>query len=371
MANLLPDNATIFYQFISKHPETTRISKSQNRKKNPLLSRIAEKGPYYTPFDQYLLRVPSAIRAGKELIHKFKPEFILVNADPWSGLIAGHYLSKWANIPWIADLRDPWSLHAYKMALRPLPVKYLIKYFESVFFHSAAQVILNTRMCCSAYQEKYQASPGKSRFTWIRNAFDPECYTTPRNNHETNCFSLHYFGSFRIYQDSGPLFSIFKQFVTKHRLGPDMAELVLYGDSRNEETKLLQTMDLAPYVKYHNTVNLAGILNTLIRASVLVLIEGPNKQLQLPAKLYDYLATRKPILALTDNPELAEIISTTRSGVTAAYHDTGDALCKLEQLYFERDRPWHFNDSEITRYSVEYQIREFVRLFDKVSMFHS
>lgn len=368
MVKLLPENSTAFYQFTSAIPKTSSEVKPLKSKTNSFLKKLANKGPYYTPFDQHLSQVPAAIRAGKKLIMEYRPDFILVNADPWSGLLVGHLLSKWANIPWVADLRDPWSLHAFKMALRPWPIKKLINYFESVFFHSASMVILNTRTCCAAYQDKYRASLDKSRFTCIRNAFDPECYEKPDNNYARSVFSLHYFGSFRIYQDSGPLFELFRQFVLKHQLNPVEAELVLYGESRDEERELLQSLNIMPYIRYHNSVNLGNTLISLSQASVLVLVEGPNKRMQLPAKLYDYLAARKPVLALTDNTELAEIINTTRSGVVASYLDTDDALCKLEQLYFERSRPWHFNDAEITHYSVDYQIKEFVRIFDEIKM---
>lgn len=371
MMKILPDNTAVFYQFASSARKISSAVTPRTSKKNSLVKKIMVRGPYYTPFDQYLSQVPAAIRAGKKLIREYKPELILVNADPWSGLIVGYFLSKWANIPWIADLRDPWSLHAFKMALRPWPVRNLVRYFESIFFHSAALVVLNTRKCCSAYQEKYKTSLDKSRFTYIRNAFDPGCYDTPDNNHTESIFSLHYFGSFRIYQDSGPLFELFKQFVLKHQLNPGETELVLYGDKRDVETELLKSLNIMPYIKYQNNVNMVNTLVSLNQASVLILLEGPNKCLQLPAKLYDYLAARKPVLALTDNTELAEIINTTESGIVASYHDTDDALFKLEQLYIGRTKPWRFNDAEIARYSVDYQISEFVRIFNAIKIQHA
>lgn len=362
---LLPVNTIVSYQFTSVLPEPSR-PKQRTSNKTSLSKIIADRGPYYTPFDQYLSQVPAAIRAGKQLIRQYKPRLILVNADPWSGFIVGNSLSKWANIPWIADLRDPWSMHTFKMSLRPWLIRFLINYFESVFFHNAAKVILNTRMCSIAYQKKYRATLDNEHFTYIRNAFDPACYDKPQDSGGKNIFSLHYFGSFRNYQGPGHLFELFRQFVQKYKLNPDEAELVLYGEQREEDLQLIQNMKIPAYIRLHESVSLTDTLFCLHYASVLVLIEGPNKRLQLPAKLYDYLAAKRPILALSDNDELAEIIHTTGSGLVANYHDPDDAMRKLERLYLDRNLSWRFNETGIINYSVDKQAGKFSGIFNEI-----
>jgi len=362
---LLPEKTNVSYRFTSVFQKPPGVKNRENNKTS-LLKKMAAKGPYYTPFDQYLSQVPAAIRAGKQLIRQYKPRLILVNADPWSGFIVGNRLSKWADIPWIADLRDPWSMHAFKMSLRPWIIRFLINHFESVFFHNAAKVILNTRMCSIAYQEKYGATLDNEHFIYIRNAFDPECYDAPDDIGEKNKFSLHYFGSFRNYQGPGHLFELFRQFIQKYNLNQDEAELVLYGEQREEDLQHIQNMNISTYIRLHESVSLRDTLYCLRNASVLVLIEGPYKRLQLPAKLYDYLAARRPILALSDNNELTEIIYKTGSGLVANYHDLADAMRQLEKLYLDRKKPWQFNETGITNYSVDKQAEKFSELFNEV-----
>lgn len=367
---LIPENTIVSYQFTSLFNKPS-VAKKRTPNNISIIKKIADRGPYYTPFDQYLSQVPTAIRAGKKLIRQYQPRLILVNADPWSGFIVGYYLSKWANIPWIADLRDPWSVHDYKMSLRPWLIRFLINCLESVFFHNAAKVILNTRLCSIAYQEKYKATLDNNHFTYIRNAFDPECYDEPQGSVDMNTFSLHYFGSFRNYQGPDHLFELFRRFVQKYKINPGETELVLYGEQREEDLKIIKNMNISSHIRFHESVNLRETLFSLRNASVLLLVEGPNKNLQLPAKLYDYLITKRSILALTGNNELTEIINITGSGLVANYHDPDDAMKQLERLYLDRKKPWQFNDIEINKFSVGKQAEKFSRIFNEIILNHS
>ena len=49
------------------------------------------------------------------------PQVIWATGDPWSGLVAGQWLSKRLGVPYIADFRDPWDAvrgaHQEKMGL--------------------------------------------------------------------------------------------------------------------------------------------------------------------------------------------------------------------------------------------------------------
>jgi len=128
----------------------------------------------------------------------------------------------------------------------------------------------------------------------------------------------------------------------------------------------MQNMNILPHIRFQESVNLRDTLISLCYASVLVLIEGPNKRLQLPAKLYDYLAVKRPILALSDNNELTEIINATQSGLVANYNDPDDAIRQLEQLYFYRKKPWQFNETAIINYSAEKQAEKFTSIFNEI-----
>lgn len=365
LESLVPPDVLVSQQFCRRQNDDARLP-VRNRKPSAIARLIAERGPYYIPFDEHMWHLPHAFRVAKHLVHEYSPDLILVNADPWSGLLLGHKLSKWSGIPWIADLRDPWTLHSFKMRLRPAIVRTVIRYYESLFFHSASHIVLNTQQCCEAYRNHYAATINGNRMTWIRNAFDREIYRPSSADPADNrIFSMHYFGSFRIYTDPDPLFHLLTAFIQKHKLTPADIELVLYGEQRQRDLDLAAESGLIDYIRLHPAVSVRDALLYLERASVLVLVEGPNRKLQLPAKLYDYLAAGKPVLALSDNQELDSILHRTSTGIVAGHDDLQDGLDKLE-LLFTNSHDLRFIRNEIEKYAVERQIREFTALFNQV-----
>lgn len=364
---LLPENLFVSRKFGPSSRKNNPVKiKSPNAAK-PLFKKLDEKGSQFTPFDQYLWYVPATLAEGKRILMNNDIHAIIVNADPWSGFIVAYYLAKYAGIPWVADLRDPWSIHTFKMSLRPAITRYLIDTFESAFFHSAAKVILNTELCCQAYRDKYRKTLGSTRFTFIRNAFDSSVFIPAESFPDTGIFSLHYFGAFKANIDPAPLFNLIRKFITKHNRKPENIELVLYGEQRYQDIELANKLGLTGYFRYQNEVNLKDTLSHLKSASVLLLVEGPNRRLQLPAKLYDYLAAQRPILALSDNPELNKIIVNTATGVTADFFDPDDCLRRLEYLYFNRGNACQFNDNAISEYCAETQIKKFSNILDEIT----
>ncbi|HKK15676.1 MAG TPA: glycosyltransferase [Gammaproteobacteria bacterium] len=367
LESLVPDNLLLYRQFNRRQAVKPVHTGKKKKKPSPLARWLEQRGPYYIPFDEHMWNLPHAFRISRQLVRKHRPDLILVNADPWSGLLLGHKLSKWSGIPWIADLRDPWSLHAFKMQLRPAIIRSVIRYYESMFFHSASRVVLNSQQCCEAYRAHFAGSIDSSHLTWIRNAFDRGIYRPPTGTTQNRIFSLHYFGSFRIYADPDPLFQLLSAFIRKHNLSPAEIELVLYGEQRPRDMNLAAETGLHDYIRICPSVSVRDAMINLETASLLMLVEGPNRKLQLPVKLYDYLACGKPILALSDNPELNMILHTTSSGLVADYHNLQDGVDKLDQLYSgAADGQLHFISGEIENYAVDQQIRDFTRLFNEV-----
>ena len=365
---ILPENRIIVEKYSPgvRNAVTTGKQNGNFFTRIPLLKTIHDRGHYFTPFDQYMWHIPYAIRSAKKLVEKYRPVLILVNADPWSTFMVAHRVSRWANIPWIADMRDPWSLHEYKMNQRPSVIQSIIRYYEGLFFRSAAKIILNTENCCHAYQARYSTAIDVDRFTWIRNAFDREIYKTPRPGNPGNRFSLHYFGSFRDYVRPDRLFDTVSDFIRKNNISNAEFELVLYGNPDESNLNLARHLDLLSYITIHPYIKSRDTLQYLQDASLLVLIEGPERNLQLPAKLYDYLASGRPIWAISDNEELNRIIRETCSGVVSDYHDSADCLTALEQLYASRNSKRDFNEPALYEYSVQRQITKFCDVFSEV-----
>jgi len=286
---------------------------------------------YLTPFDRYLWSTPAAIGVALRLVREHQPRAIHVCADPWSPLLAGLALHRRTGLPLIVDLRDPWSLQASKMALRPPPTRWAVRTTERRIFRAAAKIVLTAEECRAAYVEAYRNRIPAERFTVIRNAFDPGLFEDLPAR-PAPAFSVLHFGHFRRLAPGEPLLRGFARFVARGGLSPEAARLTLVGQIRGEERRLVGELGLEAFVDVRDPVPYRESLGLLRSADVLALVTGPGMALTIPAKLYDYFAARRPILAVTDQPEPARLVHEAGAGLAARPDDPEAIAGALESL---------------------------------------
>jgi glycosyltransferase involved in cell wall biosynthesis len=271
---------------------------------------------YLTPFDRYLWDTPSALRAAHRLIASHRPKAIYVSADPWSPLMAGLILHSRTGLPLIVDLRDPWSLNAAKMALRPPPTRWAVRAAEARVFRAAAKIVLNTEASLDAHRAAYAGRIAEERFTVIRNAFDPELYgPAPPPPGPTGVFEVMYFGHLRPSKNALLFLDGFRRFLDAERLAPGEARLTTLGERTPEDNQRISELRLAPYTRSEPWIPWTESRVRLGRADLLLDLMSAEHQLQISGKLYDYFATGRPILSVTPNDETGRILAETRAGV--------------------------------------------------------
>jgi glycosyltransferase involved in cell wall biosynthesis len=317
---------------------------------------------YITPFDRYLWSTPAAVVEGLRLIRQHRPEVIVVNADPWSGLLVGHLLHRLSGLPWIADCRDPWSLHEAKMSLRPPISRAAVRKSEAAFFDSAARVIINCDAALAAYRAAYRNRLLAERFVCIRNAFDETIFDSG-SEARSDAFTLAYFGSFKPFVGSEEILRTFSAFVRSRRVTPREARLLVVGGPVSDAA--VASHGLTGFVERRPRVPLTAALRILRAADALTFVVEPSTPLVIPGKLYDYLAARRPILALSDSPEVNGIIESTRTGLVVPYGNANDAADALASLH-AREFVFRPDEREIARYSAIAQAERFAHVLAEV-----
>mgnify|MGYP001568347155 CR=1 FL=1 len=83
-------------------------------------------------------------------------------------------------------------------------------------------------------------------------------------------------------------------------------------------------------------------LKEILRADVLVLLGG-TQRLSIAAKVYEYMAGRKPILAITEDGATAELIRRVGGGRVVAPNDlkgAKDAIASWYEGYLQEGQAW-------------------------------
>ncbi len=382
LVEAVPDTAVVSYAYSGKlrpflkHWKDKR-SRQTKAKRHPskgadfIKDRLGWDLAYSTPFDRFMYDTPVGLKHAWALAKEHDVQAVSVCSDPWSPLIVGYLLRQLKGLPLILDFRDPWSIHDGKMALRPPPTRRLLSGIEASLFKKAAKVILNTRLCRDAYIDRYAGRIPAERFTFIRNAFDEGVFNPLTNEataDDSSAFKVLYFGTFRRFVEPDVMFEGFARFVRANGLCPRDAKLVLVGGLAPDKQQEAAELGLEDFLEVQSAIPFPDSLLALRSADVLVLVVQPECRLQIPGKLYDYFCARRPILAISANEEVNQMIEESGAGLAAEYGNPRDMANQLFKLYSaaKKGQPVVATKEKIEMFSADTQAREYARVLDEV-----
>ena len=337
---------------------------TDNRVYPPKVRKPSKQKGLAMPFDQYIWDAGSAVRNGAKLIKKYKPDVIWVNADPWTGFLVADKLSRKFNIPWVADLRDPWMLFKKKFDLKPALTANIIRYYEKRFFKSASKVVLNTATAAEEHRKYYTEIADK--FTYIRNAFNENLIDDPGQVESEEVFTFGYYGGFRFFVPSTFILKGFATFVKNCKLTPTQVRLEVRGGVYSDFWDQLEEYGLQEHVIVRREIKADKGIALLRSWDVLLLCVLHDVRLMIPSKFYDYLYARKPVMAVSDNMELNQMIDETKSGNWAPTQDTDKVASLFEAFYKQGKTDLLQTNSLIQPFGFEAQAEKFRSALNEV-----
>ncbi len=287
--------------------------------------------------DEQIGWLPFANKIGQRVIAEGKIKSIYSTSAPYTGHLIGRHLHKITHLPWIADFRDPWMGNPF-MKFPTTLHRQLNERLERSIFTDADRVILNTEQTRRYYMQKYFALPVEKLIT-ISNGYDQSDF--PLNNQErpqNSVFTIVHMGS--LYKKSRPgryFLAALHKGLESGILPSNKIRVHFIGNLDQETQSLVKQFKLKEVVELLGYLPHQQALSELNSADLLLLISyiGRGGELFVPAKLYEYLASRKPILCLTDSGDSAELVVKARAGYISPLTDTGAILEQLVSLYHQ------------------------------------
>lgn len=264
------------------------------------------------PTEVVAIHVPHAVRVARRLVAAERPAVVWTTSYPFSAHLVGVALRRAAGVPFVADLRDPWTLN-FTFARKTAPARWLESRLEALVFARAARVVVTTETLADAYRDLYPRHAAK--FVAVPNAFDT--LDLPPRAVPDGPVRLVHFG--HVYGGARTMAGVYEALAGLRARGgfpPGGVVLENYGRLSDDDRALADAFGLGDVVRVLDPVPYVEGLARLRSAHLLLLPawgtdRGP---LFLPGKLYDYLLAGAPILALGENPELAGILERTRAG---------------------------------------------------------
>jgi len=244
-----------------------------------------------------------AVPLGLYLIKKYRPDIIWSTYPIATAHLIGLSLCRLTGVPWVADLRDPMIDEVYPYD--PL-TRRIQQWIEKKTIVHCAQAVLTTPGAIKDYEARFPQIPA-SRFCLIENGFDEESFVTAeasvarRGSENKQIVLVHSGIIYPSERDPIPFFEALAALYQQGLVSPTNLKVILRATVN--DSYLLQIIDqygigeivlLAPSISYQDT------LSEMLTADGLLILQASNCNNQIPAKLYEYLRARRPILALTD-----------------------------------------------------------------------
>ncbi len=264
----------------------------------------------------------------------FRPDVVLGTADPWSSLLVARAVARRLGRPFVADMRDPWTLCEVRGRERPDWVRALDRRIEGDVLASAAAVVFTAESAAARYRDHYGAR--LRRVETVMNGFDDEDFapsadadasvtgTTRRGFASPRpTLDLLHFGGFRPLAPATPVVALLEHL---RRLDPSLLDAVrvqsvgpLTQADRDHAhaAGVLGCFEDVPPVPYERARERQR------EADALLVVADPRRRDMIPGKLFDALPTGRPLLVSSSNPEVERIVARTRSGVVFASAEAG------------------------------------------------
>lgn len=272
-----------------------------------------------------------ALAEARKLIVENNISTVFTTSPPHSTQLIGLELKKQFNINWIADLRDPWTdIHYYDKLYHTAWAKKVDERYESSVIQKADKVVVVSKAIKRQFLAK-SADLNESKFSVIPNGYDEDDFKR-KQQPETNQFVITYTGTIAAnYDIEGFLNALL-------RLSEKENSIVLrfVGVVSENFKKIIRESSLHNLTEFIEHVKHDVSINYLLKSTVLFLAipNAKNNEGVLTGKLFEYLAAKKPIVAVGPvNGDAAEIIQLCESGKVFHYYDENQIYEYLHRLY--------------------------------------
>lgn len=292
----------------------------RRKKDKPINAYNIRKSRLFSSFffpDNKVGWIPFALSNGLKLCQKEKIDLIFSSSPPPSLHLTGYLLKRITGIPWIADFRDPWT--GYKMESYPtLFHLFLKKKMQRLIVNHANKVIVANHAIKEDFGKHH--SDAKNIYL-VEQGYDEEDFPTVHSP-SSETFIIGYLGTFSLDCDPEPFLSALGTLIDEGMIPKEEIKFVHVGLSMGIDlNRLIEKHRLKEVVQLKGYLSHPEALNEMQKASLLLLVTSDHP-LIFPAKVFEYLRLKKPILGiLPKESQIAKLLIEMKAGVVVSPED--------------------------------------------------
>jgi glycosyltransferase involved in cell wall biosynthesis len=315
----------------------------------------------------------SAVPQGLEMIRRYRPQVIWSTYPIATAHWIGYTLHRLSGVPWVADFRDPMAQEGYPAHPR---IRRSFERLEERTLRTASRSVFVTPGAARMYRARYPDTDG--RLAVIENGYDDESFAMLDSSGgdagplTPGAFTLLHSGIvYPSERDPTSFFAALRRMLDdgsvwagelRVRLRAAAHEAVL--KPMIDAYRLTEVVELAAPLPYRDA------LREMMRADGLLVMQATNCNAQIPAKAYEYMRCRRPILALTDPAgDTADLLR--RAGVrNIARLDSAEEIAAELRRFLQQVRDGRAalpSDDAVTSASRLRRTEEFATLLERLA----
>ncbi|WP_225035795.1 glycosyltransferase [Winogradskyella sp. SM1960] len=337
LVNEIPKDITILKQPISEpYGLASVFSKGKSKKissgvipkakKQSLIEKamLYVRGNYFIP-DARKNWIKPSVEFLSNYIKEHHIETIITTGPPHSLHLIGLQLKARLGVKWLADFRDPWTTIGYHKDLKltdSSKAKHVA--LEQNVLHTADQIIVTSNHTKNEFQTKT-----KQPISVITNGYDAH---NIRVEGKDELFTLSHIGSLLSERNPVVLWETLSELIQEHKAFSEVFKLQLIGVVSDDVVESIHQNGLKNHVDVVGYVSHDEAIQFQMKSQLVLLIEIDSEDTKaiIPGKVFEYLISETPILALgPKDADVEQIIKSTNTGSYFNYNQKAELKTQL------------------------------------------
>lgn len=320
---------------------------------------------FYIP-DEHVGWIPFAVSYGSKLVWSEDIDVIFATAPINTTLLIGSLLKKKTKKPLVVDYRDPWITNSF--------IKYPTQFHEFIetkmekfVLTQADYITVVNDLIRDDLIKRYPFV--ESKIETLTNGFDSEDFENLNFQKKNSKFRIIYTGSIYGLRTARTFLDALKELIMKNEEFKKDIEVIFVGNQGKETPYLVKNLHLEKYVTLMGYLPHKKCLEIIKNSDVQLLLVTSEENL--PSKIFEYLASQKPIMAIApENSVASELIKSLDAGVLIPPRNLGlikkAILCFYQKWRTGKLFTYTNKSKELQKYNRINLTQRLSRIFDKV-----
>ena len=328
------------------------------------------RGNLFRP-DPRCLWIRPSVKFLKKYLEEHPVDLIVSTGPPQSMHMIGRLLSKENGLPWIADFRDPWTKIFYfkHLSMTKATEKWHQKMERKVLDEASAVVAVSPLV-----QQEFQ-SMTRTPVELITNGYDecdfPDMKDTGATGGPDKDFVITHTGLFAADGNPTLLWDVLSEMCAEDSAFKKALKIRLVGKTDTQILEAITESGLEENLTDLGYQTHSTAIEEQRKASILILPlrKEPEYKAVLPGKLFEYLASGRPVLGIGQpDGAMSMILNKTNTGVVVDWEDKISMKKYIDDCWKAHlDGNLTINDGEISAFTRRNLTRQMAELFDKIT----